>query len=244
MVGFCERSGIATDQEDVQGLCSRYIKSLKKGSRLVVTFSGAHPPPSGLLNSRRPLVAIATGTGIAPIRSIIQDRVACPNHRPTLLFFGCRNQNADYYFKDEWESYREVEVITAFSRDPINPLVQPSLDPYAKQDRDLVATQISFENKAAPIGPQNTPWMRSFDYDRGKMYVQHQIRRYAQRVCEFLDAGFKSGNDPIVMLCGNSGRMPLSVRHALEDAMVIGGLAKDNEEAKRRLQPVLWMETW
>lgn len=212
---------------------------------MLVKLTRNNPPPSGKLHCKRPLVAIATGTGIAPIRSVIQERALWSSETaPTLLFFGCRNKNADYYFKNEWEAQKEVRVITAFSRDPISPSDQPSLDPYAKQETDLLATEVVLENKAAPIGPQNTLWTRSFDYDRGKMYIQHQIRRHAHQLCDLLNKGYVSGNKPIIMICGNAGRMPLSVRHALEDAMVIGGLVKDNERAKRLLQCIVWMETW
>lgn len=190
-------------------------------------------------------MAIATGTGIAPIRSVIQERYSyTPDTGHTLLFFGCRSQNADYYFKDEWEYYDELQVITAFSRDPINPAEQISLDPYAEQQRALVTPELVLENKPAPIGPQNTPWIRSFDYDRGKMYVQHQIRKHAHRLCAVLKEGSTSGMAPFIMICGNAGRMPVSVRLALEDALVIGGLAKDNEAAKHFLQDITWMETW
>lgn len=190
-------------------------------------------------------MAIATGTGIAPIRSVIQERASRgPDIGPTMLFFGCRNQSTDYYFKDEWKTQEEVQVITAFSRDAISSADQILLDPYAEQRKNLLATGVALENRADLSGLQNNGWTRSFDYDRGKMYVQHRIREYAHRVCALLKEGSESNRKPIIMICGNAGRMPLSVRQALEDALVIGGLAKDNEEAKRTLQDLVWMETW
>lgn len=137
-----------------------------------------------------------------------------------------------------------MEVIPAFSRDPIDRADQASLDPYAEQAKNVLPPQISIGNRAAPIGPQNTPWTRSFDYDRGKMYVQHRIRRYADKICDLIKDGLDLDQKPIIMICGNAGRMPISVRLALEDAIVIGGLAKDNENAKRAVQEFLWMETW
>lgn len=208
-------------------------------------MSRASPPPSGKSAAQRPLVAIATGTGIAPIRSLIQERTLWARCAArTLLFFGCRNQDADYYFKDEWEKRPELRVITAFSRDPVSPTVEAFLNPYAEQGKNLLTPDVVLGNRPDPIGPQNTAWLRSFDYDRGKMYVQHQIRRHARDLCALLKEGAALGQDPLIMICGNAGRMPLSVRHALEDALVIGGLCADNEVAKRLLQQAVWMETW
>ena len=44
--------------------------------------------------------------------------VAKKDERPMLLFFGCRNKSADYFFSDEWpECGEHFEAITAFSRD-------------------------------------------------------------------------------------------------------------------------------
>ena len=40
----------------------------------------------------------------------------------TVLIFGCRGQNTDYFYKEEWEKYESMnllKVITAFSRDQV-----------------------------------------------------------------------------------------------------------------------------
>lgn len=237
---------IYTDTFLLKGLCSRYIKALRSGTELAIGFKRNQPPPSGRIQSRRPLVAIATGTGIAPIMSLIEERQRWAGGvGPVLLFFGCRNKDADFHFKNEFQRFEFLEVIPAFSRDPISQDDKPFLDPYATQDKRLVKPAMELDHQPAPIDSSNTPWVRSVDYDRGKMYVQHLIRQNAEDVCQVVQHAWDAGLQPIFMICGNAGRMPISVRHALEDALVIGGLLKDNAAAKTYLQSVgIWMETW
>ncbi|OAR01126.1 hypothetical protein LLEC1_04459, partial [Akanthomyces lecanii] len=49
-----------------QGLCSRYIADMPVGAQLTVTKKDAQSPIHGAANAQRPLIAMATGTGIAP----------------------------------------------------------------------------------------------------------------------------------------------------------------------------------
>lgn len=68
---------------------------------------------------------IGPGTGIAPMRALIQER----EHQAKLsssqglnvLFFGCRNRDIDYIYRDELEAYQSSGVLSelhlAFSRD-------------------------------------------------------------------------------------------------------------------------------
>lgn len=97
-----------------QGLCSRYIASLPENRHIQISLRKNQIPPQ-MNNSSIPLLAIATGTGVAPVRSIIQSRHTMLT-ASTLLFYGGRNRQADFYFEDEWERMG-VEVTTAFSRD-------------------------------------------------------------------------------------------------------------------------------
>ncbi|KAI3402237.1 hypothetical protein diail_166 [Diaporthe ilicicola] len=226
-----------------QGLCSRYLKSLKPGTLLAVGLTrNPNPPPRGEHHVHRPLVAIGTGTGIAPIRSLIQERNLYRDGGSTMLFFGARSREADYYYGYEWQMYSNLRVVEAFSRDPIHESDKPFLDPYSHKKQNGFKPDPDIFSGAEPMNAENTPWLQSFDYDRGKMYVQHQIRRHAEELCDLLD---QSNAIPIFVICGNAGRMPISVRRALEDALVIGGKARNNEDAKRRLQAVgIWMETW
>ena len=235
-----------------QGLCSRYIKTLAPGTSLMIGFkvpSGEHD----VLNPNwdtisRPIIAIATGTGIAPIRAVIQDRDVYRDEEdapaepgPVLLFFGCRNEHADFHFRHEWAAAPNMTVIPAFSRDPVTPQEQDQhLDPYKYNIED----RLPVERGGSGLAPKGawTTGLLVHDYDRGKNYVQHKIRRHARQVCELML------RRPFVLLCGNSGRMPVSVRDAIKDALVLGGLVRDEDAARLWLADknnlTWWEETW
>lgn len=103
-----------------EGLCSRYITHLPPRTTLTVTLKPVLSPIHGALNAKRPLVAMATGTGVAPVRSLIHERMTHDAPAPMILFFGNRNRDADNFFAREWEDIAakaNLTVFTAFSRD-------------------------------------------------------------------------------------------------------------------------------
>ncbi|KAI0269857.1 NADPH-dependent cytochrome P450 oxidoreductase [Gloeopeniophorella convolvens] len=87
-------------------------------------------------NPKSPIIMIGPGTGVAPFRGFIQERVALArrsiekNGPDALndwgrisLFYGCRRSNEDYLYKEEWPEYiKELQgkfmLHTAFSREP------------------------------------------------------------------------------------------------------------------------------
>ncbi|KAF9318199.1 NADPH-cytochrome P450 reductase [Podila horticola] len=77
-------------------------------------------------NASLPVVMVGPGTGVAPFRGFIQDRAQDAKNGKkvgaTVLFFGCRREDEDYMYKDEWpELMKDIEgaqVITALSRQP------------------------------------------------------------------------------------------------------------------------------
>ncbi|KAI9659437.1 MAG: NAPDH-dependent diflavin reductase [Bathelium mastoideum] len=108
-----------------QGVCTRYLASLNPGQKLSVMIEdgGLHVLKAEV---EKPVVMIGPGTGVAPMRSIIHERAAWAEEQnrrttaPDLLFFGCRSEKADYFFRDEWERLHgdwRLDVYTAFSRD-------------------------------------------------------------------------------------------------------------------------------
>ncbi|KAI5955143.1 cprA [Candida jiufengensis] len=76
-------------------------------------------------SSKTPIILVGPGTGVAPLRGFIRERITQQendvNIGSSLLFYGCRNENEDYLYKDEWSEYAKklgdkFEIITAFSR--------------------------------------------------------------------------------------------------------------------------------
>jgi sulfite reductase alpha subunit-like flavoprotein len=107
-----------------QGLCSRYLASLPVGTELHVKFT----MPEKFYDVAKdvpklPLILIAPGTGVAPCRALIWDRAELYVEKKrtigkAYLFYGGRNIDADYFYKDEWKFRSlQTQVFTAFSRD-------------------------------------------------------------------------------------------------------------------------------
>jgi sulfite reductase alpha subunit-like flavoprotein len=116
------------------GVCTRYITTLTDHQRINIGiqkgYLDVHPSEFQV-----PLVMVGPGTGLAPMRSMIHERVAWASDpgrssgtdKPLsgdMLFFGCRNERGDYFFREEWKTFAEthgLNVHTAFSRDANNP---------------------------------------------------------------------------------------------------------------------------
>jgi len=71
-----------------------------------------------------PIIMVGPGTGFAPFRGFIEERNHSliekgPTESKSILFFGCRDPDKDFLYKDEIEFYGKnniIELYTAFSR--------------------------------------------------------------------------------------------------------------------------------
>ncbi|KAJ6189770.1 hypothetical protein N7519_004678, partial [Penicillium mononematosum] len=140
------------------GVGSNYLASLTSGSILYISPRPAkdafHLPMD---HSSKPIIMVCAGSGLAPFRSFIQERMAwLEQGKPlakALLFFGCRSSHADDLYHEElseFESAGVVEVRRAYSRAPDHYLakgcryVQHRLEAETQAIQDLWAQHAKF----------------------------------------------------------------------------------------------------
>ncbi|KAI0996988.1 NADPH--cytochrome P450 reductase [Podosphaera aphanis] len=102
----------------------------------------------------KPIIMVGPGTGVAPFRAFVQERAAQvkagDNVGRTILFFGCRRENEDFLYKNEWEEYKEVlgskfTLVTAFSRENASKIyVQDRLLDHAEEINELLGPKSGY----------------------------------------------------------------------------------------------------
>ncbi|QXL84013.1 PepSY domain-containing protein [Comamonas sp. NLF-1-9] len=97
------------------GLCSGYLHALQPGERIAAFI---RPNPGFTLQAtRRPVMLIGAGTGVAPLAGFIRGNT---QRAPMHLYYGTRDPALDYYFGAELQTWlqeqRLASLHTAFSR--------------------------------------------------------------------------------------------------------------------------------
>lgn len=115
------------DQEPILGLASHYLASLKVGGFLRCSVRPGQQrfrPPVDLLST--PMIMICAGSGIAPFRGFVQDRMErlvrdpslTQRLAPALLYVGCRGPEQALYAAElrRWQESGAVDVRFTYSR--------------------------------------------------------------------------------------------------------------------------------
>ena len=147
-----------------------------------------------------PVIMIGPGTGIAPFRGFIQEfATRKEEHRfgDTVLYFGCRNADRDYIYREELEAAKASGVLTelhlAFSRDTAEKVyVQDLLRKNAARTWELIsAGAYIYVCGATLMGRDVLKTVVDLCVEHGKMtqaagetYVDKMIRqnRYVQEL--------------------------------------------------------------
>jgi cytochrome P450/NADPH-cytochrome P450 reductase len=106
-----------------KGICSNFLAGRRAGETIYATLretkAGFRLPTDAAV----PIIMIGPGTGLAPFRGFLQERVALKakgaSLGPAILFFGCRHPEQDYLYADELKGFAAdgiTELHTAFSR--------------------------------------------------------------------------------------------------------------------------------
>ncbi|KAF2164600.1 hypothetical protein M409DRAFT_56432 [Zasmidium cellare ATCC 36951] len=145
------------------GVCTRYITSLQEHQHINIGIQQGYldVQPTEL---QVPVIMIGPGTGLAPMRSMIHERVQWAGQQGVagrskaldgdVLFFGCRAENADHFFHDEWErlgTNEGLSVFTAFSRDK-NKARQYVQDQIRAQGSDVCDALLNHDGKVYVCG--------------------------------------------------------------------------------------------
>lgn len=137
-------------------------------------------------NPKSPVIMIGPGTGVAPFRGFVQERVAMARRTiekngpegladwgPIRLYFGCRRSDTDFLYKDEW-------------------------DGYAKELQGKFLMRCAFSRE----GPRKP--------DGGKIYVQDLIWEDQEQIADAIING-----KGYVYICGDAKGMSKSVEETL-----------------------------
>ncbi|XP_006163374.1 NADPH-dependent diflavin oxidoreductase 1 isoform X7 [Tupaia chinensis] len=108
-------------KEPRRGLCSSWLASLDPGQAGPVQVPLWVQPGSLTFPEMpdTPVVMVGPGTGVAPFRATVQERVA-QGRTGNFLFFGCRWRDRDFYWEAEWRRLEQtgyLTLFTAFSRE-------------------------------------------------------------------------------------------------------------------------------
>lgn len=112
-----------TNGRERGGVCSTFLADrVQVGATPVPVFvSDSHfgPPEDGA----KDCIMVGPGTGIAPFRAFVQDRVASGATGRNWLFFGDQKRGTDFLYEEEWADYlakgQLARLDTAFSRDQL-----------------------------------------------------------------------------------------------------------------------------
>ncbi len=112
-----------TNRRERVGVCSTFLADrVQVGSTptpVFVSHSHFGPPEDGA----KDCIMVGPGTGIAPFRAFVQDRVASGATGRNWLFYGDQKHATDFLYGEEWERYlakgRLARLDLAWSRDQL-----------------------------------------------------------------------------------------------------------------------------
>ena len=127
-----------------RGFASSYMADVAPGDHVFGYIRRPNPPFAPPADPAVPMILIGPGTGFAPLRGFLAERAAQQGSAKSLLFFGCRHPDHDWFCRADMEQWRAeglVDLHLAFSAVPTHPwkYVQDAL--WAEQDKVWAAIE-------------------------------------------------------------------------------------------------------
>ena len=130
-----------------RGVCTSWLAGLQPGHELRIGFQKGFIT---LPDDSTPVICIGPGTGVAPMRAVIQQRIH-DGVTANTLYFGCRSESKDHHYGEEWTELLGAQKLTyrvAFSRDgpegQARTYVQDLIRQDAKRIWELVGLQAAW----------------------------------------------------------------------------------------------------
>eukprot|EP01041_Mallomonas_annulata_P001792 gene1792-3480_t len=233
------------------GICSGYLNSLSTGDTIHFWIKEGlfKLPPVNV-----PLIMVGPGTGVAPMRAMLQDRILDMNEIDMMIMKEKTKKDGDGDGDGQNEVINETMDCIHMDNNSKNHIFNEVNDQKdqllnveipetilffgcRKQHRDflyneefrplLLPSTTSTERSIITTSTRNIYVIPSFSQDQlQKHYVTHEIRRNAHRVWSLLSQG------AYVYIAGAAKRMPADVRKALYDVITDeSGLSKTDVEA-------------
>ena len=103
------------------GVCSTFLADIAKTGDKIKCYFAPNKSFSVPSDTNAPMIMVGPGTGIAPFRAFLEERIATEAKGDNWLFFGDRNSKTDFLYQDEIEAMQTSGLLTrldlAFSRD-------------------------------------------------------------------------------------------------------------------------------
>ncbi|TPG12057.1 bifunctional cytochrome P450/NADPH--P450 reductase [Sphingomonas oligophenolica] len=127
-----------------RGFASSYMADVGAGDQLFGYIRRPNPPFAPPADPAVPMILIGPGTGFAPLRGFLQERTVQEGAATSLLFFGCRHPDHDWFCRaemEQWQADGTVDLHLAFSAVQSHPwpYVQDAL--WAEQDKVWAAIE-------------------------------------------------------------------------------------------------------
>ncbi len=110
-----------------KGVASNYLATVHPGHSIRARVDRARQAFRAGADPARNVILVSAGTGVAPFLGFLGDRIAAQRTgtpvQPALCFFGVRDPEVDYIFRDRFEQAEAIGIVRmrpAFSRAPEN----------------------------------------------------------------------------------------------------------------------------